>query len=496
VPTTPLPDRPDLDQLRRRARELQRAADVRSSEALDLLREHLGGPPPIPLPLHLAQLALARLHGFPSWPRLVAQVRVLEEFRSDPAGAGGQADSDPAETVLRDASLLFGPDDGPQRWARAARRLAEQPGLATNNALVAAAVGNRAALRDLLATDPGAARRAGPPFGWPPLLHLTYSRLTLAGVPGDAAGCMALLLAAGVDPDSGFLWQGLPTPFTALTGLLGSSTPEQPVHPEAEHLVPALLRAGADPNDAQGLYNRMFTPDDRHLELLLPAGLGRGDGGSWRRRLPDLSDTPAQLLSGQLAWAVVHGFARRVRLLASAGVDLDRPLDVGRLPLGPGLSPLALAQRSGRADMADLLVGLGAAADSDPESEVLDVLLRGDRARLAALAPDLPRLRPRHPSLVLRAAVADSSAGVRLAVELGFDVNALGRQDVPLEQPWETALHHAAGEGKLELAVLLLELGADPDVRDTRYAATPLSWATHLGQPALVALLTPLTREA
>ena len=83
--------------------------------------------------------------------------------------------------------------------------------------------------------------------------------------------------------------------------------------------------------------------------------------------------------------------------------------------------------------------------------------------------------------------------GVRLLVELGFDVDALGRQDIPLEQPWETALHHAAGEGKLELARLLLELGADPAVRDARFQTTPLGWAEHLGQPALVELLTPVT---
>ncbi|MFT4218593.1 MAG: hypothetical protein QM619_15600 [Micropruina sp.] len=42
---------------------------------------------------------------------------------------------------------------------------------------------------------------------------------------------------------------------------------------------------GADPNDAQTLYNRMFHRDDRHLRILLARGLGHGDGGVWQRRL-------------------------------------------------------------------------------------------------------------------------------------------------------------------------------------------------------------------
>jgi hypothetical protein len=237
----------------------------------------------------------------------------------------------------------------------------------------------------------------------------------------------------------------------------------------------------------------MFVADDDHLELLLAAGLGQGDGGVWRHRLPDLTDSPAQLLDSQLAWAVVHGFGHRVRLLVGAGLDLAAPLDLGRLPGASGLAPLALAQRSGRADMAALLVELGAPAGTDDESRVVAALLTADRTAAGALGDLLPRLRRRHPSLVLRAAVGDQLEAVRLLVELGFDVDALGRQDVPLEQPWETALHHAAGEGKLDLATLLLELGADPSVRDARFQATPLGWAEHLGRPALVELLAAVT---
>ena len=60
----------------------------------------------------------------------------------------------------------------------------------------------------------------GGPFGWEPLLYLTYSRVPLG--PGRSAVAVArLLLEHGSDPTAGYLWEGLIPPFTALTGALG-----------------------------------------------------------------------------------------------------------------------------------------------------------------------------------------------------------------------------------------------------------------------------------
>ena len=47
----------------------------------------------------------------------------------------------------------------------------------------------------------------------------------------------------------------------------------QPPHAHSWALVTLLLDAGADPNDAQGLYNTMFRPENRWLKLLLERGL-------------------------------------------------------------------------------------------------------------------------------------------------------------------------------------------------------------------------------
>jgi siroheme synthase (precorrin-2 oxidase/ferrochelatase) len=81
-------------------------------------------------------------------------------------------------------------------------------------------------------------------------------------------------------------------------------------------------------------------------------------------------------------------------------------------------------------------------------------------------------------------------------IELGFDVNHAARQDAPIEQEWETALHVAAGNGDVATAQLLLAAGADPNVVDHRFDATPLGWAEHFEQPALVELLAPLTGDS
>ena len=64
-----LPERADIDQLRRKARELLRAAAAGEPEALARLRAVSERPT-----LAAAQLAIAREHGLRSWPALRSEV--------------------------------------------------------------------------------------------------------------------------------------------------------------------------------------------------------------------------------------------------------------------------------------------------------------------------------------------------------------------------------------------------------------------------------------
>ncbi|HEY9242235.1 MAG TPA: ankyrin repeat domain-containing protein, partial [Streptosporangiaceae bacterium] len=114
--------------------------------------------------------------------------------------------------------------------------------------------------------------------------------------------------------------------------------------------------------------------------------------------------------------------------------------------------------------------------------------------QLRAQHPDIvAQARAARPALVVWAAVLGRADVIRLLAGLGFDVDAKGRTDGVGSTEWETALHHAAGTGDLGLARALVELGADPDIRDTRFGSTPLGWARHFGQEQTAQFLAPLT---
>jgi ankyrin repeat protein len=104
-------------------------------------------------------------------------------------------------------------------------------------------------------------------------------------------------------------------------------------------------------------------------------------------------------------------------------------------------------------------------------------------------------VRRKRTGLLPWAAAQGAPNAVELLVSAGFDVNALGRSDLPSNEPWHTALHVAAEHGDLALAQTLLDLGADPNVPDQHYQSTPLGWARNFNQPAVAELLEPLTAD-
>ncbi len=376
-----LPDNPSLDRLRREARDLQRAVHAGDPDALtEVSRRHPAGPPSDhrSFTLTAAQLVIARRCGFASWPRLRHYLDAAGPLRRTmPVATGDGGDAGirpPADEFGALACLVYSPVDGPDRWSRALEILDSHPDIAAASPWAAAAAGDARALRDHLSGGDSASRVAraeGGPYRWTPLMYLTYSRIGVADpARGAAVPCATLLLDAGADPNDGYLWRGMPTPFTVLTGVFGGGEQgpdRQPPHPAGPALARLLLDRGADPNDAQALYNRMFTPDDDHLELLLQHGLGGGDGGPWRRRLDGVLDPPADLLRQQLAWAIHRGFDGRVALLIRHGVDVRSPLPAWPCPTLAGLSPADAAARVGDHRIA---ATLRAALDREPGTPV------------------------------------------------------------------------------------------------------------------------------
>src|ERR671912_2703879 len=73
-PARRLREQPDLDQLRRQAKELLEAFVSQDAEAVAEVSAHYHDADPATFALHDAQLVLARAYGFESWPRLKAHV--------------------------------------------------------------------------------------------------------------------------------------------------------------------------------------------------------------------------------------------------------------------------------------------------------------------------------------------------------------------------------------------------------------------------------------
>jgi ankyrin repeat protein len=74
LPTRKLPERPDLGQLRRQAKELLDAFVAGDAGAVAEVNSHYHDVDSAKFSLHDAQLVLARAYGFDSWPKLKAYV--------------------------------------------------------------------------------------------------------------------------------------------------------------------------------------------------------------------------------------------------------------------------------------------------------------------------------------------------------------------------------------------------------------------------------------
>jgi ankyrin repeat protein len=282
---------------------------------------------------------------------------------------------------------------------------------------------------------------------------------------------------------------------TALTELLDS-------HPELVHArgtngndllgmasrehVRLLLDRGADPNRGNDygwtkLHQAGYANDPGLAQLMLDAGgrldlSARGDGGTplvaalfWGHRdvVPLLGLEPGNLrvaaglglpdMIRELA-GTPEGAAHRAFYRPHGGFPAWEPSDDPQEVLDEAL---VWAAKADRAPVLELLVDLGARIDADP--------YRGTPLTWAAANGRV--------------------ASIRRLAELGADVNGRGTFGGPGHGDGVTALHLAAQSGHRDAAVALLELGADPTIRDTLHGGDPAGWARFGGNEQLAELL-------
>lgn len=456
-----LPSRPDLDQLRRQARDLLRAARAGDQEAAARIGAASGT-----LTLTSARLAVAREHGFPSWGRLKTEV---EARTRDLAAKAAE---------FCEASINWG--------ERAARMLAQTPEIAGHSLATALVLGDVARVRAEIELDPAAATRPDPRTGWTPLHAVCASRWHYLD-PGRAPGLLAtarLLLDAGADPGGRTSRPPGWTPLRCATASASTGVGN-------EAIMRLLLERGAIAEDSD-LFLAGFSNDDhRSLRLLLaraPAAAAGAqqalaapvsmkdveavrlmlEGGVDPRRYADDSTPPGR----SAVYAAIGSDcpAELVELLLEHGADPDAA--------GPdGRSPYRLATSMGRADLTALLHRHGAGDAATGTERFLSACLRADRAGAQRLLAGDPGLLARltdaeRGTMVVVAAQRGDTEAIRLMLDLGADADTRG---VGIDGG--TVLHAAAYSGSAEVVRLLLDRGADIEARDTTWDSTPLGWA-------------------
>ena len=440
-----LPSRPNLEQLKRQAKELVQAGKAPA--------------------LHDAQTMIAREYGFPSWNKLCDHVEAVTlEF-------------DAALTEFLEAAT-----DG--RRDRAERMLALYPRIAAANLHTALVLGDANTANARLERDPALAMKPGGPRGWEPIHYVCYTSMAHDS-PDRAAGLAAIarrLIALGVDPNTRFPWlhHNVRRPV-----LWGASR-----HVRALPLVQVLLHAGADPNDGVTLPLAASAGDIPVLGALLAHGANvdqawATDGATSLYAILNWSRMPEGVM-----WLLEHGanpnavFAENgettlhvvarawdvplVEAMVAHGADIARTRADGR-------TPYAVAELNGNRAVADWLLAHGASPELSEVDRLVAACSRGDRAAADALLARNPGLRNEitddHYIAFHQAAERGDVRALEAMLACGFDPS---RPDGGIGK---TALHTAAMEGWPDAVRVLLAHGASVHVRDREFKGQPLIWA-------------------
>jgi ankyrin repeat protein len=461
-----LPERPDLGQLKKQAKEL--FAAIHAGDKAALGQAGMAENAAANFALHDAQRVVAREYGFPSWAKLKLHVetRTIETAEARLLEAALDGESDAVDAILR-----------------------ERPTLASRTLAIAAVLGEADVIAKEIGRNPNFARTALGPRVWEPLLYVCFGR---CGAGDRARADIARqLLAHGANPNASWIHPTWPeAPLAALYGATGVNDYPQ--------LARVLLEAGANPNDGESRYHAAEHNHVASLEVLKAFGTDfSGADRTWGNTplcfLLGHAHSPATVQAG-IRWLLENGANPNVRSYvtgvneAPLHVAIRNDWELGTITLllnhgadpdtrrADGRTPYALAVRFGRERTAELLASRGAATDILPIDALLGACLRGDAEAVRAMirrAPDLATALAASDSNPAEVAAREGRAdALTLLAGIGFDVIQ------PIHEG-ATPLHWAAWYGRSEAVRALIRLGAKLDVRDNRFDAPPLGWCAH-----------------
>lgn len=461
-----LPERPDLGQLKKQAKDLLNDIRAQRPEALARVPQNeLAG-----FALADAQRILAREYGFPSWAKLKLHVETRE-------------------IGLATARLVVAAAHGDAAGLQALLR--ERPELARQTVSACAVLGDLEGLKAWVATNPEFAKAKGGVADAEALAYVCVGRL--GGDEAARVACAEFLLAHEADPNA--TWRESPHDESRLPALYGATGRNNyPV------LARRLLAAGANPNDGESIYHAAENHHPDCLEALVAAG------GDISRRDSKWTNTPLYFLLGGsprggkaaqmrqgILWLLDHGADPNIPSYQHAELPLHRAIqngwDTGLIEtlLARGARPDArradgrslwvTAVRAGRDDVRALLQARGATDDATPVDTFLGAVAAGNREAASLLLAGHPvwraELAGEISELLAGAARRDETIVLALAAELGLDF------DQPAGPECGRPLHWAAWHGRVAAVKALIDAGADLDKPDGNFHAPPLGWCVH-----------------